>query len=208
MIGIIADIFYTYDCCLEDDDINFGYYSTGASGYLVEIDDVNDEMDNNLTLMTKIGNDAQGDDIVSMFEDHGIDIVYMKSGTEYTAISIDGDCRMRHSALADITREEVVSFIEGKNIDTLFVSAGLLSFKPVAGEIVSALNQCKKKLKFVAVDTVIGWNIMLLETLKESVEALRDSGQDVVIVGEALSLPGVRGMSETKRNELLSGFSE
>ena len=143
-----------------------------------------------------------------MFEDNGIDIEFLRSGTEYTALAIDEDYRMRHSALSDITCDEVVSFIERKNIDKLFISAGLLSFKPVAGEIVSALIQCKDRLKFVAVDASVSWNIMLLETLKESIETLRDSGLDMVIIGEALSLKGVRKMSQTKRNEIFLGLSE
>lgn len=209
MIGIIADIFYTYDSCIDDDNDELaGYYSTGASGYLVEVEYINDGKDNKLSLLTKIGKDAQGNDIVSMFEDNGIDIEFLRSGTEYTALAIDEDYRMRHSALSDITCDEVVSFIERKNIDKLFISAGLLSFKPVAGEIVSALIQCKDRLKFVAVDASVSWNIMLLETLKESIETLRDSGLDMVIIGEALSLKGVRKMSQTKRNEIFLGLSE
>ncbi len=205
MTGIIADIFYCFDFC--DEEEHLGYYSTGAIGYLVEMEYAPSHPCP-YPIITKIGKDNQGENIRGIFSDSGLNIEYLESTTEYTALSIEGDYRLRHSALSDIRSSEILSFIDKYNLDTVFIAASLLSFKPVSGEIVSALLERRNQIELVAVDTVADSAIMLLETLKEAVETLRESGMKVIIIGEAISLPGVGRMSMQKRNELLSGLSE
>ena len=88
------------------------------------------------------------------------------------------------------------------------MSAALLSFKPVSREIVKGIVKRKDTLKRVVVDTTLDYDILLLEELKASIEALRDSGVSVSVVGEALAIDGVKGMSTSRRDEILSGLTE
>ena len=207
MNGIIADLVFSF--VSSDEEEHRGYYSALTTGYFDEIAVAFEEKEHSFSLMTKLGDDAEAVAARSYYSaQYDYDAVYFTSALYPTAISVEGETRLRYSALSDITEGDVVSYIDGKNIDTLFVSASLLSFKPVSREIVKGIVKRKDTLKRVVVDTTLDYDILLLEELKDSIEALRDSGISVSVVGEALAIDGVRGMSILKRDEILSGLTE
>ena len=207
MNGIIADLVFSF--VSSDEEEHRGYYSALTTGYFDEIATAFEGKEHSFSLMTKLGDDAEAVAARSYYSaQYDYDAVYFTSTLYPTAISVEGETRLRYSALSDITESDVVSYIDEKSIDTLFVSASLLSFKPVSREIVKGIVKRKDTLKRVVVDTTLDYDILLLEELKDSLEALRDSGVAVSVVGEALSIDGVRGMSILKRDEILSGLTE
>ena len=207
MNGIIADLVFSF--VSSDEEEHRGYYSALTTGYFDEIATAFDNKEHSFSLMTKLGDDAEAVAARSYYSSrYDYDTVYFTSALYPTAISVEGETRLRYSSLSDITQDDVVSFIDEKNIDKLFVSASLLSFKPVSREIVKGIMKRKDKLGRVVIDTTLDYDILLLEELKASIEALRDSGISVSVVGEALAIDGVKGMSATKRDEILSGLTE
>ena len=207
MNGIIADLVFSF--VSSDEEEHRGYYSALTTGYFDEIATAFDNKEHSFSLMTKLGDDAEAVAARSYYSSqYDYDTVYFTSALYPTAISVEGETRLRYSSLSDITQDDVVSFIDEKNIDKLFVSASLLSFKPVSREIVKGIMKRKDKLGRVVIDTTLDYDILLLEELKASIEALRDSGISVSVVGEALAIDGVKGMSATKRDEILSALTE
>ena len=207
MNGIIADLVFSF--VSSDEEEHRGYYSALTTGYFDEIATAFDNKEHSFSLMTKLGDDAEAVAARSYYSSqYDYDTVYFTSALYPTAISVEGETRLRYSSLSDITQDDVVSFIDEKNIDKLFVSASLLSFKPVSREIVKGIMKRKDKLGRVVIDTTLDYDILLLEELKASIEALRNSGISVSVVGEALAIDGVKGMSATKRDEILSGLTE
>ncbi len=207
MNGIIADLVFSF--VSSDEEEHRGYYSALTTGYFDDIASSFAEREHSFSLMTKLGSDAEAVAARSYYSsEYDYDTVYFTSSLYPTAISVEGETRFRYSALSDINAGEVVSFIDEKKIDTLFVSAALLSFKPVSREIVKGITERKDKLVRVVVDTTNNWDILLLEELKGSIETLRDSGVPVSVVGEALIVDGVGGMSASRRDEILSGLAE
>lgn len=203
MIGVVADTFFGFSLILEGE--GEGYFSNTNPGLLDECAELLGEDENkNLSLMTKVGNDLEGDTIKDWYDTNfSLDVTYYESKLYPTAVSIDAEMRYRYSALQDIREKEVLDFIDSKGVDTLIVAASLLSFKPVSKEIVKAIEKRKEKLSYVIVDAATSYNILLLEELKENIESILESGLNVFMVGEALSVEGVKKMSSDRRDELL-----
>lgn len=203
MTGIIADNSYDLDLMVEGE--GEGFYAADFSGYLEKIASIAGEKTKRyFKVLTKIGDDNQG----AAIEDwalcyYGFDCEFLRSKTHHTTLSLDGDKRLRGSASADIKEWEVLYFIEEKNIDTLFISATLLSLKPCATEITKAVIREKDVLKSVVVDASCVWEILLLECVKESVEEMKREGVNLYFIGDALNIPGVRRMSEDRRDTIL-----
>lgn len=203
MIGVVADTFFGFSLILEGE--GEGYFSSTNPGLLDECAELLGEDENkNLSLMTKVGNDSEGDLIKDWYDTNfSLDVTYYESKLYPTAVSIDAEMRYRYSALQDIREEEVLDFIDSKGVNTLIVAASLLSFKPVSREIVKAIEKRKEKLSYVIVDAATSYNILLLEELKENIESILESGLKVFMVGEVLSVEGVKKMSRDRRDELL-----
>ncbi len=199
MNGIITDV--CFDLTFIEEGEGEGYYFPNITGYLEELAQSLDLERSNFVAFSKVGNDEEGDEIKDWYENVAVDCA--TSSIYSTAISIDHNKRYRYSALYDIKEDEVKSFIFSFNIDTLFISASLLSFKPVSREIVNAVISKKEELSSVIVDTSLSYDILLLEELKECIERMRDDGINLYIIGEALDVEGVKKMSSYRRNEIL-----
>lgn len=204
MNGIIADV--CFDLTFIEEGEGEGYYFSNMTGYLEELSQSLDLEKADFVAFSKVGNDDEGETIKACYEN--IDLECAMSTIYSTAISINQNKRYRYSALYDIKEDEVKSFIFAFNINTLFISASLLSFKPVSREIVNAVIKMKEKLSYVIVDTSLSYDILLLEELKECIERMRDEGVNLYIVGEALDVEGVKGMSSLRRDEILSFFDK
>ena len=207
MNGIIADLLFGF--VLSPEEEHTGYYQALTLGYFDEIATRFENGTPSFVMMTKLGADNEAMAVREYYAgSYGYSLKYYESTSYPTAVSIEGDNRLRYSALGDIKEADVLSFIDECDITVLFISATLLSFRPVSHEIVSAVLKRKEKLERVIVDTTLDWDILLLEEVKESVEKMRNSSVPVSIVGEALSIDGVSGMSTTRRDEILSGLTE
>lgn len=203
MNGIISDV--CFDLTFIEEGEGEGYYFPNITGYLEELAQSLDLERSNFVAFSKVGNDEEGDEIKHWYENVALDCA--TSSIYSTAISIGHNKRYRYSALYDIKENEVKSFISFGIIDTLFISASLLSFKPVSREIVNAVISKKEKLSSVIVDTSLSYDI-LLEELKECIERMRDEGINLYIIGEALEVEGVKKMSSFRRDEVLSSFDK
>lgn len=208
MIGIVADAFTGFNLILEGE--GEGLYTFSTPGLLDDVAELLEEEKNeNLAIMTKVGNDSEADMIEDWYNNYSyLDIRYYRSSIYPTAVALDAEMRYRYSALQDIRKEEVISFIDEKNVGTLIVAGALLSFKPVSSEILKAILERKDKLSSVIVDASISYRLLLLEEFKMSLESLVDNGVDVSIVGNPVSVEGVKGMSRDRLNELLLPLSE
>lgn len=203
MIGIIADNAYELTMITEGEEE--GLYCSDFSGYLEEIAGlVGEDRRGNFSVLTEIGVDNQGNSIEDWYKtNYDFDIEFLNTKALYTTIAIDGDKRLRGSASGNIKKSDILSFIDEKKVDTLIVSAPLLSFTPSSDEITSAIKERKGTLSRIIVDTSISWDILRLETMKESMEDLLHSGFVLYTVGDALSIEGVKRMSLDHRNRIL-----
>lgn len=207
MNGIIADLLFGF--VLSGDGEHEGLYEAVPLGFFASILSRLEGGERNYVIMTKLGCDSEAEALRTYYADPGTSSIRYYESTCYpTALSIDGDNRLRYSALSDIKADDVKDFIDRYSVDTLFISAALLSFKPVSREIVSAVIERRERLGRVVVDTTLDWDILLLEEVKTSIETMMNSGLDVAVVGEALTLDGVRGMSAMKRDEILTHLPE
>lgn len=207
MNGIIADLLFGF--VPSRDEEHEGLYEAVPLGFFSDILSRLEGGEMNFVIMTKLGCDSEAEALRAYYSGLGPSSVrYYESSIYPTALSIDGDSRLRYSALSDIKAADVKDFIGRCPIDTLFISAALLSFKPVSREIVSALIDCREKLARVVVDTTLDCDILLLEEVKSSMETMMRTGLEVSIVGEALTIDGVRGMSAMKRDEILTYLPE
>lgn len=209
MIGFVADSFTAFDLIMEGDGEGLcEAVSHGLIDYAAMVLG-EDRINRNLAFMTKVGYDTEADMLEDYYSsDLKLDVTYYRSKIYPTAVSIDAEFRYRYSALQDIKKEEVVSFIDEKNVDTLFVAGALLSFKPVSKEIVDAILTRKDKLSSVIVDASISYKLLLLEELKENLEILVKNGISLFMVGNPVSVDGVKGMSEDRMDEILLSLSE
>ncbi len=203
MIGIIADNAYELTMITEGEEE--GLYCFDFSGYLEQIAGlVGEDSKGNFSVLTEIGLDNQGNCIEDWYKtNYDFDIEFLYTKALFTTIAIDGDKRLRGSASGNIKKSDILSFIDEKKVDTLLVSAPLLSFSPSSDEITSAIKERKGTLSRIIVDTTISWDILLLERVKESMEDLLQSGFVLYAVGDALSIEGVKRMSLDHRNRIL-----
>lgn len=207
MNGIIADLLFGF--VLSPEEEHKGYYQALTLGYFDEIASRFEDAEADFVMMTKLGVDNEAMAVREYYASaYHCNLRYAESTSYPTAISVEGDNRLRYSALGDIREADVLSFIDECDITVLFISSTLLSFRPVSREIVSAVLKRKEKLEKVVVDTTLDWDILLLEEVRECMEMMRDSSVPVYIVGEALSIDGVSGMSTTRRDEILSGLAK
>lgn len=207
MNGIIADLLFGF--VLSGDEEHDGYYEALPLGYASSILSRLEGKEDGYVIMTKLGCDSEAEALRAYYSALIPSVLHISESSVYpTALSVSGDNRLRYSSLSDINADDVKSFIESCGIDTLFISSTLLSFKPVSREIVSAVIEEKDKLNKVVVDTSLSCDILLLEEVKECMETMLRSGLEVYIVGEALSIDGVRGISAMKRDEMLTHLSE
>lgn len=207
MNGIIADLLFGF--VLSGDEDRQGLYEALPLGYFSSTLERLEGRDCSFVMMTKLGCDSEAEALRTYYADtENCRIRYYESSIYPTALSIEGFNRLRYSALSDIRNDDVKDFIERCGIDTLFISGALLSFKPVSREIVSAVIERRERLKTVVVDTTLDCDILLLEEVKNAVETMHSSGIEIYIVGEALPPDGVRGMSATRRDEILTHLPE
>ena len=207
MNGIIADLLFAF--VLSPEEEHRGYYQALTIGYFDEIVSRMDGEKGSFVMMTKLGCDGEALAIREYYSKSSeCSVKYYESALYPTALSVEGDNRLSYSALSDIRKEDVISFIDECDVDTLFISGTLLSLKPVSREIVAAVLERKEKLERVIVDTSLDYDILLLEEVRECTERIRECGIRTLLVGEALTIEGVGGMSATRRDEILSGLME
>ncbi len=204
MNGIIADV--CFDLSLIEEGEGEGFYAPDVRGYLSLLGETLVLENCKFTVFTKVGDDNEAEAIKDWYSN--LEIKYYKSDIYNTAISIDQAMRYRYSALYDIREDEIIDFISTNGIDTLFISAPLLSFKPVSREILKAVVREKNNLSSVIVDTSISYGILLLEELKECLETMLDEGVNLYMVGEALEKDKIKGMSSFRRDEILCPLNE
>ncbi len=201
MKGIVADLLLGFFSSDRDGET---LYEASPSGLASSLGGFSSSW----AMMTKVGNDGEGEALRSYFSEKGANVRIFSSTAYPTALMIEGEARVRYSALEDIREDEVISFIDAWSPDTLLISGVLLSFRPVSDAIVSAVRARRSIIRTIIADTTESSSILLLETLLSSIEALRDITGDIYIVGEALKVEGVRKMSVQKRDELLSSCPE
>lgn len=206
MNGIVADLLFGFILSIEDE--HRGYYQALSLGYFDEIASRFENGERAFVMMTKLGADNEAMALREYYSSFSCNVKYYESASFPTALSVEGDNRLRYSALSDIRKEDVISFIDENDVDCLFISGTLLSFRPVSREIVSAVKERKERLVKVVVDTSLDYNILLLEELRTCIEEMRDASLSVFIVGEAVSVPSVGGMSVSRRDEILTLSSE
>lgn len=207
MNGIIADLLFGF--VPSRDEEHEGLYEARPLGLFADTLSRLGDRNVSFVMMTKLGCDSEAEALRTYYDDSGSSMIeYYESSTYPTALSIDGEKRLRYSALSDIKAGDVMDFIDRCDIDTLFISAALLSFKPVSREIVTAVIERRDKLERVVVDATLDWDILLLEEVKECMETMMHPCLPVSLVGEALTIVGVGGMSAMKRDEILTHLPE
>lgn len=203
MNGIIGEIITTLEYAEDVSSENNTYFSAYIGGSAIE--EMDYFLDNQIpfNLLTKIGKDMQGETLLDYItSEYGIDEDDVLCSSSPSALSMEGSLLIKSTAPSYIKKEEVIGFIEEKDIDKLYISSRLLSFDPVRKEITEALEKKKDKIKRVVIDAEDSSSIIMIEDLYDSVRRIIKSIPDCYMSGEVLNIEGVKRVSSDMIKEL------
>ena len=203
MNGIIGEIITTLEYAEDVSSENNTYFSAYIGGSAIE--EMDYFLDNQIPfyLLTKIGKDMQGETLLDYItSEYGIDEDDVLCSSSPSALSMEGSLLIKSTAPSYIKKEEVIGFIEEKDIDKLYISSQLLSFDPVRKEITEALEKKKDKIKRVVIDAEDSSSIIMIEDLYDSVRRIIKSIPDCYMSGEVLNIEGVKRVSSDMIKEL------
>lgn len=175
MIAIIGEIiaeFYPADV-EEGEEVRYSY-SVGGSA-VDAASRLEDAGIADFKIVTKFSNDNLGIDEHAMLEDVGWTFSDIEPSPLLSPVDIAGDIRLRNTAAATITTEELSMYLAKAKPDAVVISAALLSLNPSASSIVDAVLFMDNK-PLIIVD--IGEDDRLtvsLEILKDSLNKLASS---------------------------------
>ena len=176
-------------------------YVPSIGGFALEAADLFSEKGIEFRLITKLGKDMQGEMHLDMIvregwaEEEEILYSFMPS-----SVSVDNSLIIRSTAPASMKKGEILPLLKG--VDNVYVSGLLLSFSPVAEEITEAIIENKESIKRVVVSGGDATEILMVETLKESLTALSSKIKECYLVGDILSMDGVKRASSQLVTEL------
>ena len=178
-------------------------YSPSAGGFAVEASDAFVENGVPFRLITKIGKDMQGEMHLDLLCSEGMaeedDMLFSSMPS---SIAVDGSLMIRSTAPSSMKKKEILEKLDG--VDKVYVSGLLLSFSPLREEIVGALVERKKDIKRVVVNAADPSSILMVEDLRDSLVALRDNIGECFLVGDILSVEGVKRASSILVTELFN----
>ena len=203
MNGIIGEIITTLDYADEVSNEKDTYFRAYIGGTAIE--EMDYFVDNNISfsLLTKLGKDMQGETHLDFItSEYGLEEDDILSSSAPSALSMEGTLLIKSTAPSFIKKEDVIRFIDDKNIDKIVISSLLLSFDPVRKEIIEGIEKRKDKIKRVVIDAEDSTSIIMIEDLFEGIKRISSSIKECYISGDILNIEGVKRVSSDMIKEL------
>ena len=203
MNGIIGEIITTLDYADEVSNEKDTYFRAYIGGTAIE--EMDYFVDNNISfsLLTKLGKDMQGETHLDFItSEYGLEEDDILTSSAPSAISMEGTLLIKSTAPSFIKKEDVIRFIDDKNIDKIIISSLLLSFDPVRKEIIEGIEKRKDKIKRVVIDAEDSTSIIMIEDLFEGIKRISSSIKECYISGDILNIEGVKRVSSDMIKEL------
>ena len=205
MNGIIGEIITTLDYADEVSNEKDTYFRAYIGGTAIE--EMDYFVDNNISfsLLTKLGKDMQGETHLDFItSEYGIEEDDILTSSAPSALSMEGTLLIKSTAPSFIKKEDVIRFIDDKNIDKIVISSLLLSFDPVRKEIIEGIEKRKDKIKRVDIDAEDSTSIIMIEDLFEGIKRISSSIKECYISGDILNSEGVKRVSLDMIKELFT----
>ena len=203
MNGIIGEIITTLDYADEVSNEKDTYFRAYIGGTAIE--EMDYFVDNNISfsLLTKLGKDMQGETHLDFItSEYGLEEDDILTSSAPSAISMEGTLLIKSTAPSFIKKEDVIRFIDDKNIDKIVISSILLSFDPVRKEIIEGIEKRKDKIKRVVIDAEDSTSVIMIEDLFEGIKRISSSIKECYISGDILNIEGVKRVSSDMIKEL------
>lgn len=203
MNGIIGEIITTLDYAGEVSNEKDTYFRAYIGGTAIE--EMDYFVDNNVpfSLLTKLGKDMQGETHLDFItSEYGLEEDDILTSSAPSALSMEGTLLIKSTAPSFIKKEDVIRFIDDKNIDKIVISSLLLSFDPVRKEIIEGIEKRKDKIKRVVIDAEDSTSIIMIEDLFEGIKRISSSIKECYISGDILNIEGVKRVSSDMKKEL------
>ena len=203
MNGIIGEIITTLDYADEVSNEKDTYFRAYIGGTAIE--EMDYFVDNNVPffLLTKLGKDMQGETHLDFItSEYGLEEDDILTSSAPSALSMEGTLLIKSTAPSFIKKEDVIRFIDDKNIDKIIISSLLLSFDPVRKEIIEGIEKRKDKIKRVVIDAEDSTSIIIIEDLFEGIKRISSSIKECYISGDILNIEGVKRVSSDMKKEL------
>ena len=203
MNGIIGEIITTLDYADEVSNEKDTYFRAYIGGTAIE--EMDYFVDNNISfsLLTKLGKDMQGETHLDFItSEYGLEEDDILTSSAPSALSMEGTLLIKSTAPSFIKKEDVIRFIDDKNIDKIVISSLLLSFDPVRKEIIEGIEKRKDKIKRVVIDAEDSTSIIMIEDLFEGIKRISSSIKECYISGDILNIEGVKRVSSDMIKEL------
>ena len=203
MNGIIGEIITTLDYADEVSNEKDTYFRAYIGGTAIE--EMDYFVDNNISfsLLTKLGKDMQGETHLDFItSEYGIEEDDILTSSAPSALSMEGTLLIKSTAPSFIKKEDVIRFIDDKNIDKIVISSLLLSFDPVRKEIIEGIEKRKDKIKRVVIDAEDSTSVIMIEDLFEGIKRISSSIKECYISGDILNIEGVKRVSSDMIKDL------
>ena len=203
MNGIIGEIITTLDYADEVSNEKDTYFKAYIGGTAIE--EMDYFVDNNISfsLLTKLGKDMQGETHLDFItSEYGLEEDDILTSSAPSALSMEGTLLIKSTAPSFIKKEDVIRFIDDKNIDKIVISSLLLSFDPVRKEIIEGIEKRKDKIKRVVIDAEDSTSVIMIEDLFEGIKRISSSIKECYISGDILNIEGVKRVSSDMIKEL------
>ena len=203
MNGIIGEIITTLDYADEVSNEKDTYFRAYIGGTAIE--EMDYFVDNNVPffLLTKLGKDMQGETHLDFItSEYGLEEDDILTSSAPSALSMEGTLLIKSTAPSFIKKEDVIRFIDDKNIDKIIISSLLLSFDPGRKEIIEGIEKRKDKIKRVVIDAEDSTSIIMIEDLFEGIKRISSSIKECYISGDILNIEGVKRVSSDMIKEL------
>ena len=203
MNGIIGEIITTLDYADEVSNEKDTYFRAYIGGTAIE--EMDYFVDNNISfsLLTKLGKDMQGETHLDFItSEYGLEEDDILTSSAPSALSMEGTLLIKSTAPSFIKKEDVIRFIDDKNIDKIIISSLLLSFDPVRKEIIEGIEKRKDKIKRVVIDAEDSTSVIMIEDLFEGIKRISSSIKECYISGDILNIEGVKRVSSDMIKEL------
>ena len=203
MNGIIGEIITTLDYADEVSNEKDTYFRAYIGGTAIE--EMDYFVDNNISfsLLTKLGKDMQGETHLDFItSEYGLEEDDILTSSAPSALSMEGTLLIKSTAPSFIKKEDVIRFIDDKNIDKIVISSILLSFDPVRKEIIEGIEKRKNKIKRVVIDAEDSTSVIMIEDLFEGIKRISSSIKECYISGDILNIEGVKRVSSDMIKEL------
>ena len=203
MNGIIGEIITTLDYADEVSNEKDTYFRAYIGGTAIE--EMDYFVDNNISfsLLTKLGKDMQGETHLDFItSEYGLEEDDILTSSAPSALSMEGTLLIKSTAPSFIKKEDVIRFIDDKNIDKIVISSLLLSFDPVRKEIIEGIEKRKDKIKRVVIDAEDSTSVIMIEDLFEGIKRISSSIKECYISGDILNIEGVKRVSSDMIKEL------